>query len=518
MKKYFGNYDKTISEVSAVFCLIFVAVTMVKPIGVQKVFNSIFRFFISNFGWYYLLCGIIFLIVCFTLAFSKYGEMRLGKDDEKPEFSLFSWFSMLFSAGMGIGLVFWGVAEPIYHFAGPPFAEPGTAAAAVEAMRYSFFHWGLHPWASYGVVALCLAYFQFRKDMPGLISSTLLPVLGEKGMKGPTGKAVDTFTIIVSLFGIATSLGLGAMTITTGLNFVYDIPNTVTTSIVVIAVITVMFIISAVTGVEKGIKWLSNINMSLALMLMAFLFLSGPTRFIINIMIESIGSYAQNILWMSFFLDTQGVVAEHTGYDWVGTWTIFYWAWWITWVPFVGSFLARISRGRTIREFVLGVLVAPTLLSCIWFAILGGSAMHIEMFGTGGITEAAHTELTSAIFTMFTHFPMTGLLSVLTMIIVAIFFVTSADSSTYVISMMTSSGNLNPSSGLRVFWGIISGGIGVALVLAGGLSAVQAVSFALTFPFAFLMLIMIYCLYQSLREEKAINDETIVSAQDTGQI
>lgn len=518
MKRYFGNYDKTIFAVSAFVCILFVVVTMITPTGVEKAFDSIFNFFISNFAWYYLLCGVIFLIFCFALAFSKYGKLKLGKDDEEAEFSLVSWFAMLFSAGMGIGLVFWGVAEPIYHFAGPPFAEPGSSAAALESMRYSFFHWGLHPWGSYGVVALCFAYFQFRKDKPGLISSTLLPILGEKRVQGSIGKGIDSFTIILTLFGVATSLGLGALTITTGLNFVYNIPNTVITSILVITIITVAFTISAVTGVERGIKWLSNTNMLLMFLLMGFLLILGPTKYIINIIVESIGSYAQNIVWMSFFLDTEGVVTEHTGYDWVGAWTVFYWAWWITWVPFVGSFLARISRGRTIREFVLGVLVAPSILSFIWFGILGGSAIHIELFGAGGITEAAYTELTAAIFTMFNHFPMTEFLSVLTMVIVGIFFITSADSSTYVVSMMTSGGDLNPSSGLRIFWGVIAGGIGVALVLAGGLSAVQAVSFAVTFPFTILMLIMIYCLCKSLSEEKIVNKDAAASKQEIGHL
>jgi glycine betaine transporter len=515
MNKLFGDYDKTIFWLAALFCLLFVGITVANPAAMQTNFQALFNFFITNLGWLYLLLTMLFLVFCLVLAFSKYGHIRLGKDDEKPEFSTQAWFAMLFAAGMGIGLVFWGVAEPIYHFAGPPFADPGTKAAALEAMRYSFFHWGLHPWACYGVVAMCLAYFQFRRGMPGLISSTFVPLLGEKGISGGWGKTIDIFTIVVTLFGVATSLGLGAMQITTGLDLVMGIPASTAVSIGVIVVITVLFTISAVTGISRGIKWLSTINMYLFFLLMVAVLFLGPTRYLINTFVESLGAYLQNIIIMSFYTDAQGAVLEHAGWDWVGGWTVFYWAWWITWAPFVGSFIARISRGRTIKEFVFGILLAPTLLCMIWFGIMGGTAINIELFGAGGIVDATYADVTTAIFAMFSNLPAGGLLSVVAMILTSIFFITSADSSTYVVSMMTSGGNLHPKNTLRVFWGIVAGSIAAMLLLTGGLSAVQTVAFVFGFPFMIIMVFMMYSLLKAFREDE--NVEVVVQVeQKTG--
>lgn len=504
MNKIFGDYDKTVFWLAALFCLLFVGITMANPAAMETNFQALFSFFITNLGWLYLFLTMLFLVFCLVLAFSKYGQIRLGKDDEKPEFSTPAWFAMLFAAGMGIGLIFWGAAEPIYHFAGPPFADPGTKEAAVEAMRYSFFHWGLHPWACYGVVAMALAYFQFRRGMPGLISSTFLPLLGEKGIKGGWGKTIDIFTIVVTLFGVATSLGLGAMQITTGLGVVFNIPGSTGLSITIIAVITLLFTISAVTGIKRGIKWLSTINMWLFFFLMLAVLFLGPTRYLINTFVETLGGYIQNILWMSFFTDSQGAVAEHAGWEWVGGWTVFYWAWWITWAPFVGSFIARISRGRTIREFVFGILLAPTLLCMIWFTIMGGTAIHVELFGAGGVADATFADVTTAIFVMFSNLPASGLLSVIAMILTTIFFITSADSSTYVVSMMTSKGSLDPTNGLRIFWGIVAGSIAAMLLLTGGLSAVQTTAFVFGFPFMIIMVFMMYSLLKAFREDEKI--------------
>jgi glycine betaine transporter len=513
VKNIFGNYDKVIFWFAAVFCVIFVAIASTNPTAVQESFGSIFSFFTINLGWMYLLFASLFLFFCLALAASRYGSIKLGKDDEEPEFSTFSWFAMLFAAGMGIGLVFWGVAEPMYHFAGPPFADPNTAAAAQEALRYSFFHWGLHPWASYGIVALCLAYFQFRKDKPGLISATLTPLLGEKGVNGPWGKAIDTLTVVVTMFGVATSLGLGAMQITTGLNIVAGVPGTTKVSLVIIGVITVLFTISAVTGLKRGIKWLSTINMVIFFSLMVLMFILGPTRYLLNSFVETTGSYLQNLIWMSFYTDSQGVVAEHAGWDWVGGWTVFYWAWWITWAPFVGSFIARISRGRTIREFVVGILLAPTLLCFSWFTIMGGSAIHEELYGVGGIVAATFAEVSSAPFAMFSNFPLSGLLSIAAMILTTIFFITSADSATLVVSMMTSGGDQEPTTGLRVFWGVIAGSLAAMLLLTGGLSAVQTVAFAFGFPFMLIMVLMLVSLMKAFKTDEKIVSTVIVESK-----
>jgi glycine betaine transporter len=502
MKEQVNTIDKGITITSVLCCAGFIVATMISPEGVKGLFDTLFKFFINNFGWAYLLCVAGFVVFCFAMAMSRYGNIKLGKDDEVPEFSLLTWFSMLFAAGMGIGLVFWGVAEPIYHFAGPPFAEPKTPQAAADAMRTVFFHWGLHPWACYAVVAMLLAYSHFRKGNPALLSYILKPLIGLKRVQGTMGKSIDTLAVVVTLFGVATSLGLGAMQVSTGLNKLYGIPNTTTVSIIVIAVVTVLYIISAVTGVSKGIKLLSNINMVLAFGLMLLMLFIGPTIYILQTLLESLGNYFQNIVWLSFFMDTTGGVEKHAGYDWVGAWTIFYWAWWLTWAPFVGAFIARISRGRTIRQFVFGCLLAPTLLCALWFSILGGSAISLELAnGTVGIADATFKDVTMAIFVLFDQFPMGGLLSMLSMIIVSIFFVTSADSATYVVGMMSSGGSLDPKNGLKIFWGLLCSTIAAMLMLAGGLKAIQTVSFVVSFPFMILMVLMIASFLKSVRKE-----------------
>lgn len=502
MEKILGKIDQKIFWVSAVIGLLFVIWAMISPAAVTSAFSVIFNFTIQYFGWAYMICGALFLLFCLALAFSKYGKIKLGKDDEEPEYSTLSWFAMLFSAGMGIGLVFWGVAEPVYHFAGAPFTESGTSQAAAEAMRASFFHWGLHPWSFYGVVALALGYFSFRKGLPGLISSTFYPILGEAGVKGPIGKTIDIIAVVSTIFGVATSLGLGVMQINGGLNFVYGIPNTTAVSLIIVAIITGLFTLSAVTGINKGIKWLSNTNMVLAFIMLLFFLFAGPTRYLLNMFTESLGEYIQNIVWLSFFLDTQGEVAARTGYDWVGAWPVFYWAWWITWCPFVGSFIARISRGRTVKECVMGILVAPTVLSFLWFSFLGGTAIHMELFDKIPISEAVFSDVTSALFVTLNNLPMTELFSLLGILMVTIFFITSADSSTFVVGMMTSGGNLEPKSTLKIFWGILLGCIAGVLLITGGLDAVKTVALAIGFPFMVIMMFMMYSLFKGFCEDK----------------
>lgn len=495
--------DKTISFGSAIICGFFIIATFISADTVKDVFQQIFNFFIANFGWTYLLVMAGFVIFSFVMATTKFGNIKLGKDDEEAEFSLPTWFAMLFAAGMGIGLVFWGVAEPMFHFSTPPYAEPKSPQAAADAMRIAFFHWGLHPWSGYVVVALVMAYFQFRKGKPGLISWTLEPLIGEKHVRGLTGKVVDCLAVVVTLFGVANSLGMGAMQVTTGLNKVYGIPNTTTVSTILIIIITILFITSAVTGVDKGIKWLSNINMVMAFGLMILVLFCGPTIYILETLIESLGDYFQNIIKFSFFLDTTKVVEEHVGYDWMGSWTIFYWAWWLVWAPFVGAFIARISRGRTIREFVFGALLAPTILCALWFAILGGTALNFElnMAESPGIAAAALADAPSAVFQLYDYLPLSSLLSLITMVIICIFFITSADSATYVIGVMSSGGNINPSNKLKVIWGIICSGVAISLLMTGGLKAVQTVSFIFSLPFMILMIFMIWSFLKAINKE-----------------
>lgn len=503
MSEISNSIDKKVTIASIICCAIFIVATMISPEGVKELFDKLFKFFVTKFGWSYLVIVAGFVVFCLITGMCKFGRVRLGKDGEKPEFSLPTWFAMLFAAGMGIGLVFWGVAEPMYHFAGPPFAEPKTPQAGTEAMRTVFFHWGLHPWACYAVVAMLLAYSHFRKGNPALLSWTLEPLIGRKHVEGFIGKSIDTLAIVVTLFGVATSLGLGAMQVSTGLNKLFNIPNTTSVSITVIVVVTALYIISAVTGVNKGIRILSNINMILAFGLMALMLILGPTIFILQTLFESLGNYLQNIVWLSFFMDSTGGVEKHAGYDWVGAWTIFYWAWWLTWAPFVGAFIARISRGRTIREFVFGALLAPTLLCSIWFSILGGSAINLELTNaSAGIVDATFKDVPMAIFALFDHFPMSGFLSILAMIIVSIFFITSADSATYVVGMMSSGGSEDPKNWLKVFWGLLCSTIAAMLLVAGGLKAVQTISFVVSFPFMILMIFMIVAFVKSINKDK----------------
>ncbi|OLN31948.1 glycine betaine uptake BCCT transporter [Desulfosporosinus metallidurans] len=492
----FGKIDRPIFSISAIIMVLFVLWALLQPQEAGDTFSAVQKFITDNFGWSYLIGVTSFLFFAIFIALSKYGSITLGKDGEKPEHSTWSWFAMLFAAGMGIGLVFWGVAEPITHYAIPPYGQPYTIQSAQTAMRYTFFHWGLHPWSVFGIVGLCMAYFQFRKGLPALVSSTLYPLLGEKGINGWIGKLVDILTVFATIFGVATSLGLGAMQIATGLNYAYGLPTGTTTTVVIIVVITILFITSAVTGIEKGIKFLSNANMLLLIIILAFMLIVGPTRFILNGFTETIGSYLQNIIQMSFWADT-----FNTNPGWVGGWTIFYWAWWIAWGPFVGAFIARISRGRSIREFILGVLIAPTLMSFVWMGVMGNSALYIDVVRHGGIAAQVAKDISTAIFAMYQYYPLTGVLTILTTLIIAIFFITSADSATFVMAMFTSGGDLNPKAGLKITWGLIEGAVAIALMLAGGLSALQTASITTAFPFMFVMFAMAVSLIKAFREE-----------------
>lgn len=495
-KSFLGKIDRTIFSISAIIMVLFVLWTLLQPKVAGATFNSVQKFITLNFGWSYLIGVTFFLFFALYLALSKYGKIILGKDGEKPEYSTWSWFAMLFAAGMGIGLVFWGVAEPMTHYAAPPYGQPSTIESAQTAMRYTFFHWGLHPWSIFAIVGLTMAYFQFRKGLPALVSSTLYPILGEIGIKGWIGKLVDILAVFATIFGVATSLGLGAMQIATGLNYAYGVPTGITTTIAIIVVITVLFITSAVTGIERGIKFLSNTNMALIAIIVAFMIIVGPTRYILNGFTETIGSYLQNIVQTSLWADT-----FHTNEGWVGGWTIFYWAWWVAWGPFVGAFIARISKGRSVREFIMGVVIAPTLMSFLWLSVMGNSALYIDVVKDGGIAAAVAKDSSTAIFAMFQYYPLAGLLTILTTLIIAIFFITSADSATFVMAMLTSGGELNPKAGLKITWGLIVGAVAIALMIAGGLSALQTASIAAAFPFMIVMFAMVVALTKAFRTE-----------------
>lgn len=482
--------------VSMILILVFVLWGAILPENLAAVANSLLAITIEKFGWFYLIVAFVLLIFALYLAFSRYGHIVLGQDGDKPEYRDITWFAMLFSAGMGIGLVFWGVAEPIFHYLEPPMQLPGqNAEAARVGMRYAFFHWGLHPWAIYTIIALALAYFQFRKGQRGLISSTFYPLLGEK-VNGPIGKAIDILAVIATAFGVATSLGLGTLQINGGLSYLFGAPNNFTFQFIIIGVVTVLYLISATTGLDRGIRYLSNINIGVAVGLLLFVLFLGPTSFIFETFTMTLGGYLQNIIQMSLRLSpfTQGT--------WVGAWTLFYWAWWIAWAPFVGMFIARVSRGRTIREFVLGVLLVPSLFSFLWFAAFGGTALHLEMFENLGIAQAVQQDMTSALFVTLQHLPLGNIIAFLATLLIITFFITSADSATFVLGMLSSKGDLNPSNRVKIVWGILQSSIAAVLLVSGGLKALQTISIITALPFAVIMLLICFSILKALKEEE----------------
>lgn len=466
---------------------------VIAPTGFETVIGKLQSFITTNFGWYYLSVVSVMVVFVLIIIVSPFGKIRLGKDKDRPEYSRLTWFSMLFSAGMGIGLVFWGAAEPLSHYAiSPATADPGTREAFRESMRYTFFHWGLHAWAIYAIVALSLAYFQFRKGEPGLISATLKPIFGDK-MNGPWGVLVDVFAVFATVVGVATTLGFGAIQINGGLSYIFGIPNEYWVKVVIIAIVTVLFLISASTGLSKGIKYLSNTNMILAVTLLALVVILGPTVLIFNMFTDSLGSYIQGIVRMSL----SAAPLDVGNREWINGWTIFYWAWWISWSPFVGIFIARVSKGRTIREFLIGVLLVPSIISFFWFAAFGTTAINIQ----DKVTDLTGLKTEETLFAVFNELPFSMVLSVIAVILISTFFITSADSATFVLGMQTTKGSLNPSTMIKVIWGVAQSSIAIILLSADGLSALQSLLIVAAFPFSFIMVLMMFSLYKSLSDE-----------------
>ena len=467
----------------------------VSPDDLALATSSIQRFLQQSLGWFYLLSVSGLLLCAVYLIFSRHGDILLGPDGAQPEFKLVTWFAMLFCAGMGIGLVFWGVAEPSHHFHVPPTGAGDTPESARLALRYSFFHWGLHPWAIYAMVGLCLAYFQFRKQLPGLVSQSCQPLFGRHA-SGPIGHSIDTIAVFATLFGVATSLGFGAIQISGGLSYLSGLPNSFATQLVVIIVVTFLFMLSAYTGLHRGIKYLSNLNMVLALSLLGFLLFLGPTRFIMDLFTSTLGSYLQHLPSMSLNLN------PFEDSTWIHDWTLFYWAWWIAWAPFVGMFIARISKGRTIREFVLGVLFVPTLFCALWFSVFGGTAISLEMVDHVPLQKVIDTQGKEvALFTLLEQFPFGALMSLIAIVLIATFFITSADSATFVLGTLSTQGNLNPPNWIKLTWGIIQSFTAVVLLWSGGLQALQTASIIVAFPFAIIIILMVISLMKSLQKE-----------------
>ena len=460
-------------------------------------FLSVQKLLVENFGWFYMAVVALFFLFILYMAFSRYGSIRLGPDDSEPDYSYFTWTAMLFSAGIGVGLMFFGVAEPITHFAKPPVGEGGTVEAAEKAMLITYFHWGLQAWGTYIVVGLALAYFAYRKGLPLTVSSALYPLIGDK-IYGGIGNTVNILAVLGTMFGIATSLGLGVLQVNAGLNYLFGLDNSGFNQVMLIGLITLVATMSVVAGLDSGIKRLSQINAFLAVLLLLFLLFAGPTVLLLNSFVQNLGNYLSNMVSLSFHM----YAYEST--DWMGGWTLFYWAWWISWSPFVGMFIARVSRGRTIREFVIGVLLMPAGFTFIWLSIFGNSALFLELAGSGvGISEAVVNDMPTALFVLLQHLPWTSAVSFVAIILIVIFFVTSSDSGSLVIDIITSGGNEKAPVWRRVFWAVSQGVVASVLLLAGGLSALQTASISSAFPFAFVMLFICLGLLKGIKNDSS---------------
>ena len=458
-------------------------------------FSSTQRWLVTNFGWFYMASIAFFFGFVVYLAFSRFANIKLGPDDSEPDYSYISWFAMLFSAGMGIGLLFFGVSEPLTHFAQPPSGIGGTTAAANRAMEITFFHWGLQAWSVYIVVGLSLAYFSFRHGLPLSVRSALYPLIGDR-IYGPIGHAVDIFAVLGTMFGVATSLGLGVMQVNAGLNFLFGVEISTYVQILLIVFITGMATISVVAGLDAGIRRISELNLLLALVMLVFILVAGPTATLLSALMQNVGGYLSSMVDMTFNL------YAYEPKEWMGDWTLFYWGWWISWSPFVGMFIARISRGRTIREFIIGVLLVPAGFTFLWLSLFGNTALTMELADSGiNLVTAALEDSPTALFVMLGQLPWSNVMSLVATLLIITFFVTSSDSGSLVIDIITSGGNEDPPVWQRIFWAVTEGAVAAALLLAGGLSALQAAAISSALPFAFVMLFMCYGLYKGLQLE-----------------
>jgi choline/carnitine/betaine transport len=494
--------DKVVFGVTAALAVAFLVWGFVSTSSLADVSASGLEWTMLNTGWLFVLTASAFVVFVLWLALGRFGNIPLGRDDERPEFRTISWIAMMFSAGMGIGLMFYGVSEPVSHFVSPPpgTVEAGSTAATQAAMATTLFHWTLHPWAIYAVVGLAIAYGVYRKGRLQLISSAFEPLLGSRA-HGPWGKVIDMLAIFATLFGSAASLGLGALQIQSGLEIVGGIGEAGNTVLIgIIAVLTAAFVLSAVSGVAKGIQWLSNINMVLAVTLAAFVFVVGPTVFILNLVPTSLGSYLQDVAMMSARTGAEGSDVN----AWLSGWTVFYWAWWLSWTPFVGMFIARISRGRTIRQFVTGVLLVPSLVSLVWFCVFGGAAIDLQQHGVD-IAGAGGVE--TQLFTTLDQFPLATVASVLVMVLVSIFFVSGADAASIVMGSLSERGALEPSRPTVIFWGVATGAVAAVMLLVGGanaLTGLQTVTIIAALPFVVVMVALAVALVKDLRADPLV--------------
>lgn len=478
-------------------CTLIAAAGILYPEFLVALASAVTEFLFSALDWFYMALATGLLGLCLWLALGRHGRLKLGAPYEEPEFSTISWLAMLFAAGMGVGLLFWGVAEPMLHYSQTPIEEPGTPPAARDALVITMFHWGLHAWAIYALSALVLAYFGFRHNTAYMPGAPLIRAFSGRWV--PTvAKLADLIAIMAVALGVAGSIGMGILQLQSGLHVVTGLAtNSVWVSATLLALLVVSYMASAATGLNKGIRLLSNLNMALAVVLLIFVAFAGPTSYLMRGFVTSIGDYLTALPGLSFQLYPYQDVG-----GWLHGWTMTYWIWWIAWAPFVGVFIARISRGRTIREFLVGVIAAPTAFSVLWFAVFGGLGIYEESFGAGGVAELVRQDISVALFSMFDRLPLSGVLSIVAILLVFVFLVTSVDSATFVLGMMTSRGSLNPPMGRKVAWGVVLGALGGALMFSGNIEALRAITILGAIPFAFVVILQGVALLRTLRTEK----------------
>ncbi|MDX2377973.1 BCCT family transporter [Microbacterium sp. LRZ72] len=484
---------------AAVIVVVFSLFAIIFPDAAEAFFGAIQSSIVNAFNWYYVLIAAIFVGFSLFVGFSRFGDIRLGKDDDKPDFSLGAWFSLLFAAGMGIGLVFYGVSEPLSHFISPrPGVEGTPGQLAQQALTQTYLHWGVHAWAIYVVVGLGLAYAIHRRGRPISIRWALEPLLGKR-VRGGLGNTIDTVALVGTVFGVATSLGLGVVQISAGGEAAGLFEANELSQIIIIGVITLAVLWSVLSGVERGMKWLSSGNLMLAGALLVFVLVVGNTEYLLREWVQSIGAYIQNFVGLSFTVSAfQGTAGE----QWQAAWTSFYWGWWISWAPFVGIFIARVSRGRTVRQFVLGVLIVPTMIGILWFAVLGGSALYLELTQPGSMTQADGTvDLEGALFQMFTYLPATPVLTIGAIVLIAVFFITSSDSGALVMGMLATGGDQHPASWVRVFFTLATAVLAISLLIAGGLQALQTAAIIIALPFSIVMLLICWSTIVAFQRE-----------------
>ncbi|GAB2506339.1 BCCT family transporter [Microbulbifer agarilyticus] len=495
--KHLAHFNPPVFYSATAVLLLMVAYAVLAPDHATSTFKYLQSWVVDHMSWYYVLTVAIVLIGTIAIAMSRFGAIKLGPEHSEPDYDFLSWFAMLFSAGMGIGLLFFGVAEPVMHYLDPPVGDTGTVIAARQAMVLTFFHWGFHAWAIYAIVALILGYFSYRHKLPLTLRSALYPMIGER-IYGPMGHAVDIFAIVGTVCGVATTLGYGVLQINSGLHHLFGLPVGQGVQVTLIVLTTILATISVVTGLDAGIKRLSQLNMVLALILLSMVLLLGSTVYLLQAFVQNFGSYISQIISKTFNL------YAYAPTDWLGGWTILYWGWWMSWSPFVGLFIARISRGRTIREFVIGAMLVPALVTMLWMTFFGNSAIHMILDqGLTQLGEVVAQDQSVALFQFLEHFPFSSVFSFIAVIMVIVFFVTSADSGAMVVNMLSSHGRDETPLWQRIFWCFLIGAVAIALLLAGGLGSLQTAVIVSALPFSAILLIAMYGLITALRTDSA---------------